>query len=191
MFAKLFNHRKTRKVLVQFRVLLGIIGYVVLLTFAQPTWFWPAFAVAVVGEAFQLWCFASLNKQQDLAYNGLYKHVRNPMYLGRFLLVVGYVLLLANTYVLVFVVPVYILYMWHRVQREERKLKVVLGEPYLRYQRHVNRFLPAIKGMPGGIIWFWSWRLFRQNHGWLNGGVVFVSFAVVYTWLFIFGVGGR
>jgi len=57
------------------------------LWFAGPRWLWPGFFVSMAGELIQLWCFASLDKNRDLACNGPYALTRNPMYLGRFLIV--------------------------------------------------------------------------------------------------------
>jgi len=180
-----FNHKRLRKVMVSYRLPLFVAGFTIVLHFAQPAWFLPALVVALVGEFIQLWCFASLNKQNTLAYNGLYGHVRNPMYLGRFLLVMGYVLLLGNWYVVLPVAVIYCLYMWHRVQREEGKLKGIFAHSYEDYCTQVNRFVPSVRGMPGGNLWFWSWRLFTQNHGWGNLGTVVLSFTILYVWFTI------
>jgi steroid 5-alpha reductase family enzyme len=151
---------------------------------AQPQNFWLAFAVSLFGELIQLWCFASLDKRSTLAYNGLYKHTRNPMYLGRFFIVLGYIILLGNLYMIAFSVIIYLPYMWYRVQREEKKLKKIFGSPYIEYSVLVNRFIPSWKGMPGGILWFWQWKLFNQNHGWINLSAMLLSFAVAFIWLY-------
>ncbi len=180
-----FHHKRLRKFVVSYRVPLLVAGFVIVLLFAQPAWFLSALVVALVGEFIQLWCFASLDKKSILAYNGLYKHVRNPMYLGRFFLVMGYVLLLGNWYVVLFVAVIYYLYMWHRVQREEGTLKGLFAHFYEDYCTQVNRFVPSVRGMPGGNLWFWSWRLFTQNHGWSNLGTVVLSFAILYMWFMI------
>ena len=164
----IFNNERWRKILVSIRVPLVVAGFVFVMSFAKIEWFWAAFAVSLFGELIQVWCFASLDKQGTLAYNGLYKHVRNPMYLGRFFIVLGYFLLLGNWYVIVPLATVYYLYMWHRVQREEKTLKKVFGQPYNDYCEKVNRFMPSFKGMPGGKFLFWRWKLLKQNHGPLN-----------------------
>ncbi len=183
---KLFNNEKWRKALVAIRVPLAVAGFIFVMSFAEMKWFWPAFAVSLFGEFIQVWCFASLDKQGTLAYNGLYKYVRNPMYLGRFFIVVGYFTLLGldKTWIWMVIVPlaiVYYLYMWHRVQREEKTLKGVFGQPYLDYCETVNRFIPSFRGMSGGKLLFWRWKLLKQNHGPLNFAAMLMSYMAAYT----------
>jgi protein-S-isoprenylcysteine O-methyltransferase Ste14 len=79
----LFNHPALRRTLVRLRVPLFLALGIALLWFADRSWFLPALGVSLFGEAIQLWCFASLQKNQVLAANGPYALVRNPMYLGR------------------------------------------------------------------------------------------------------------
>jgi len=179
------NHKRLRKLLLLYRLPLLIAGFALVMYAAQPQLFWPAFAVSLFGELIQLWCFASLDKKSTLAYNGLYKHTRNPMYLARFFIVLGYFILLGNVYMIIPVVIIYVPYMWYRVQREEKKLKQIFGNPYLEYCKQINRFIPSLKGMPGGNFWFWKWKLFNQNHGWINLSAMLISFAVAYAWLII------
>ena len=180
----IFNNKQSRKLLLLYRLPLWIVGFILIMSVAQPQLFWFAFAVSLFGELIQLWCFASLDKRSTLAYNGLYKHTRNPMYLGRFFIVLGYIILLGNLYMIAFSVIIYLPYMWYRVQREEKKLKKIFGSPYIEYSVLVNRFIPSWKGMPGGILWFWQWKLFNQNHGWINLSAMLLSFAVAFIWLY-------
>ena len=176
------NHESFRKVLLSYRKLLVPIGLAVLFYFSDPAWFLYAFGVSMFGELIQLWCFASLDKQSELAFNGLYKYTRNPMYLGRFFIVLGYFLLLGQPYVIIPLIIIYYLYMWHRVQREEAKLIKIFGQPYQDYCNTVNRFIPSPKGMPGGTVRIWKWKLFNQNHGGINLAGMLVSYAAAYIW---------
>ena len=57
------------------------------------------------GEAIQLWCFASLDKGRTLAFNGPYALVRNPMYLGRYFILLGGLMLLGNAWLLLVCSP--------------------------------------------------------------------------------------
>ena len=90
--------------------------------------------------------------------------VRNPMYLGRFFIVLGALMLLGQVWLLVLFAVGYWFYMANRVGREEARLKQVLGLPYIDYCAGVNRFIP---GAPyrGEPVFVWDWRLFGQNHG--------------------------
>ena len=45
------------------------------------------------GQLIQTWCFASLVKNWQLTERGPYLMCRNPMYIGRYFLILGFVLL--------------------------------------------------------------------------------------------------
>ncbi len=158
--------------------------FVFLLLFTRYDWFWIALATSLAGEFIQLWCFASLDKNKTLACNGPYKYVRNPMYLGRFFIVIGYILLLRNWFFIVLTIIVYGFYMVNRVKREEKILGAVFGPDYISYCRQINRFLPSfLRSMKNGTAWYWNWRLFRQNNGMRNLFFTLISYAVIWAWL--------
>jgi protein-S-isoprenylcysteine O-methyltransferase Ste14 len=162
-----FNHAGFRAAFVKARVPLGVLVAAGLLYFAQPRWFWMGLAVSMCGELVQLWSFASLDKNASLACNGPYAVVRNPMYLGRYFIILGAVLLLGSVWAALLYTLVFYFYVVNRVKREEARLRPVLGRPYEDYCAHVRRFLPwaPYKGNP---VLYWNRRLFRQNHGWSN-----------------------
>ncbi len=177
-----FSNPFLRGVLTAYRVLIVLTLFALLLFFAEPGWYWPAFAVALFGEFIQLWCFASLDKQGELAFNGLYKHVRNPMYLGRFFVVLGFLLLLHIWFTIPVMTVLYFFYMNNRVKREEKVLTEIFGASYQDYCKKVNRFLPSLRGMDGGTLWVWEWRLFVQNHGWTNLAGVLTGLVAAFIW---------
>jgi len=165
----LFNNAALRKVLVRYRMVLGIA--LVALLFWQLGWraehFWPAFAVSMIGEFIQLWCFASLDKNATLAFRGPYSLVRNPMYLGRYFIVLGLLLLLdqGRLPVIIGYTVIYWFYMVNRVKREEALLKGVFGQSYADYCAEVRPFLPRLTPCSNGTLAFWDKRLFRNCNG--------------------------
>jgi protein-S-isoprenylcysteine O-methyltransferase Ste14 len=163
----IFNHPGLRAVWAKARVPVALAAVAALLWFLDPSWLWAGFAVSMLGEFIQLWCFASLNKQVDLACNGPYTLVRNPMYLGRFFILLGAVMLPGNAWLILAYVVIYHFYMVNRVKREEARLRPILGAPYTDYCAKVNRFLPVRK-YPGSTLAYWDWKLLRQNHGWAH-----------------------
>lgn len=148
----------------------------------EPVWFWIGFGVSMLGEFIQLWCFASLKKEKVLACRGPYVLVRNPMYLGRYFIVLGVFLLLGKPGLWA-VVPYslfYWFYMYNRVRREEAKLIGIFGADYEAYCRNVNRFLPSPRGGNFRNVFFWRWELLAGNHGWLNAVGLLAAYAVLY-----------
>lgn len=187
-----FNHAGLRKFWCRIRYPFAAVLLVVLAGLCwrfpiQPTWFWTGFGVSMVGEFIQLWCFASLKKEKILACRGPYVLVRNPMYLGRFLIILGLILLFGQP-ALWTVIPYaigYWYYMVNRVGREEAKLTGIFGESYQAYCRDVNRFLPSLRGGHLGQILHWNWELLAGNHGWLNLASLLAVYALFYVVAFV------
>lgn len=184
----LFNNVALRKFLVRYRIVLGIA--LVVLLFWQLGWraenFWLAFAVSMVGEFIQLWCFASLDKNSTLAFRGPYSLVRNPMYLGRYFIILGMLLLLDSGRLAVIIVytVLYWFYMTNRVKREEALLKEVFGQSYADYCAEVRPFLPRLTPCSNGTLAFWDGRLFRNCHGSRNLIATLVVWGLIALLLF-------
>lgn len=181
---RLFNHRGLRRLLRRIRIPTALIAATILAFNIKPEWFWIGLAISAVGELMQLWCFAALHKEQTLATNGPYKVVRNPMYLARFLLLLGCVMFLGNWAVLLAFAVIYYFYMVNRVRREEIRLQEVFGEPYRDYCRRVSRFVPFRGISPRGDFWFFKLDYFIENHGPRNGLAQLAYYALCYVLTF-------
>lgn len=162
----IFNHPGLRSFLVKLRVPLMLLLAVAIVRYVDHRWLWPGFVVSMMGEFIQLWCFASLDKNSTLAARGPYSVVRNPMYLGRFFILFGILMLLGIWWLLVIFAVGYWFYMVNRVGREEARLRQLFGAPYEDYCEAVHRFVPG--PVYQGPLAFWNWSLFRQNHGAVN-----------------------
>lgn len=76
-----------------------------------------------------------------LVTDGIYRHTRNPMYLGLTLLLLGAALLFGSVGALL-PVPVFLLIVRQRfVLGEERFLEDIFGAEYLAYKQRVRRWL--------------------------------------------------
>jgi protein-S-isoprenylcysteine O-methyltransferase Ste14 len=182
---EIFNNKMLRSVLLKLRYPIFLVAAVILITQIEPSWFLPGLIVCLFGEFIQLWCFASLDKNKTLAIKGPYMLTRNPMYIGRFFLLLGCLLLAGNIWVILVFTVLYYFYMVNRVKREEKKLRVVFGEAYGDYCEDVNRFVPSFKGTDWRSLWFFKWHLLLKNNGHWNLLAVLISLLVFY--LFAFG----
>ena len=84
--------RKKATPIQRFRVPLGFLFAAVFLYFAKPetpTLFIGG-AIAVVGLLTRAWASGHIRKNQNLAVSGPYSYTRNPLYLGSFILGVGF-----------------------------------------------------------------------------------------------------
>lgn len=183
---EIFNNKAVRSVLLKLRYPIFLVFFIILIPQIKPSWFWPGFVVCLFGELIQLWCFASLEKNRTLAVKGLYMLMRNPMYIGRFFLLLGCLLITGNVWVILVFIMLYYFYMVNRVKREERKLRILFGEAYENYCLNVNRFVPSFKRVDWKLLWFFRWNILLQNNGHWNLIAVLISFAVFYFFTFIY-----
>lgn len=80
---------------------------------------------------------------QQLVEGGPYSLVRNPMYLGIFLIGLGVVCVLFNWWVTLLFLVVFIIRYALLIFKEEKRLLAVFGSAYAAYMRRVPRIVPG------------------------------------------------
>ena len=75
-----------------------------------------------------------------LVTEGIFKWLRNPMYVGATLILAGLAILLASDWMLVMTIVFVPVIHFGVVKREERYLAAKFGEPYRQYQARVSRY---------------------------------------------------
>jgi protein-S-isoprenylcysteine O-methyltransferase Ste14 len=76
---------------------------------------------------------------------GLYRYVRNPQYVGVFLVLIGEALLARAGILLAYAVLLMIAYHLFVLFHEEPRLGRVFGESYARYRETVPRWVPRYR----------------------------------------------
>jgi protein-S-isoprenylcysteine O-methyltransferase Ste14 len=76
---------------------------------------------------------------------GPYAYVRNPMYIGGFILIVGFGLYHSSVSILILSVILLIALHFFVLFVEEPNLERMFGKSYLEYKKNVNRWLPKLK----------------------------------------------
>ena len=139
-----------------------------LLYFAEPSWHTVVIGVPfiVIGEFLRMWAVGyagastrarSLGAARDLVTTGPYSYVRNPLYLGNFLLSFG-VCLVANVYWLIAVLIIgYFSQYLPIIALEEGYLLESCGQVYQMYQEQVPRFVPRFSPYPNPSTHDFSW----------------------------------
>jgi len=84
---------------------------------------------------------------EDLVTEGLFRHSRNPMYVGKFFMVLGPGLASNSWFALIGICAAY-LFMYHAVTlAEEAYLRQKFGAAFDEYCRQVPRWLPRLRGL--------------------------------------------
>lgn len=116
-------------------------------------WYWLGLLPLVAGGAGVVWCtytFAirgrgtpfPLDPPRRLVVFGLYRHVRNPMYLGVFTTLLGEALVWRSAWLLAYAFAVFAVQIAFSIVVEEPQLRRRFGEPYARYAADVPRIVP-------------------------------------------------
>ena len=128
----------------RWRVPLGFACAVLFLVFARPT-IWTLVvgaAVALPGLGLRAWASGHLRKNEALAITGPYAYTRNPLYLGSFLMGLGFTIA-AGQVLLVLVFIVMILGIYLPVMRvESATLAQLFGKKFDRYAEEVPLLFP-------------------------------------------------
>jgi protein-S-isoprenylcysteine O-methyltransferase Ste14 len=107
----------------------------------------------------------------NLVIKGFYAHVRNPMYIGNFLILTGLGIIYGSIYVYLIVIPLFSFIYLSIVVTEENYLKKQFGKEYEEYCKRVPRFLPNFRGIRKSLSEFrYDWRkVIRKDYGTLFG----------------------
>jgi len=176
-----FTNRSIRRFLSKTRYVLFVGLIVPAAYFMRPELLPAALGISLFGQLIQTWCLASLVKNRELSVRGPYLMVRNPMYLGRFFLILGFVVLFGNPWIVAGYTILYYPYMLYRVKGEEGRLRRVYTDDFEDYCRRVHRFLPSPRRLGDPAVWFFDKEMFLENHGHWNIVLTIIAYAAVYA----------
>jgi len=112
-----------------------------------------ALVLLAAGGAIYTWCvwdFASFGRgtpapidaPKRLVVRGLYRYVRNPMYVGVLTVILGWAVLFQSAQVLLYAIGIGVCFHLFVVLYEERRLAHQFGAEYREYCASVGRWLP-------------------------------------------------
>jgi len=125
-------------------------------------WRWPrptehyqylGLVLIALGTIFYLWCAwdfamagkgtpAPIDPPKELVVRGLYKYVRNPMYVGIISVLLGETFLFNSKRLLEYAAGGFLLILLFVIFYEEPALTKKFGESYKKYSSEVPRFIP-------------------------------------------------
>jgi protein-S-isoprenylcysteine O-methyltransferase Ste14 len=89
---------------------------------------------------------APVDAPRELVVQGLYRYVRNPMYVGVAIILLGELLLVRSTAFLMYAAAWFIIVNVFVILYEEPALRRRFGGSYDEYTRRVHRWIPQISG---------------------------------------------
>ncbi len=119
---------------------------------------WPALVPIGAGVALVTWCFwvfvvagrgtpAPWDAPRRVVAVGPYRRVRNPIYIGALMIVVGEAWLFLSLPLLLYVIAVAVGFHLIVVAYEEPRLSARFGEEYEAYRRSVPRWIPRRRSL--------------------------------------------
>jgi protein-S-isoprenylcysteine O-methyltransferase Ste14 len=123
--------------------------------FHSGSWRWLAYPLIAVGAAIYLGCVwnfafagrgtpAPIDPPKALIVRGLYRYVRNPMYMGVLLVLLGELIVFPSRQFLVYILLCFLAVNIFVLAYEEPVLSKKFGAAYLDYRRRVPRWIPRL-----------------------------------------------
>ena len=131
----------------RFRVPLGFLFGAVFLIFARPDLITLIVGgiVAIIGLLIRAWASGHIRKNQTLAISGPYAYTRNPLYLGSFIMGLGFTVT-SGVWWLGLIFAILFLGIYFPVMKAESKELIdIFGEEFEHYAKKVPLFIPRIR----------------------------------------------
>ncbi|HUI92759.1 MAG TPA: isoprenylcysteine carboxylmethyltransferase family protein [Chitinivibrionales bacterium] len=115
-----------------------------------------AFPLWIIGAVTVLWCFweftfkgrgtpAPVDPPKKLVVTGVYRQVRNPIYLGVLTIFIGYFFWFKSIWLLGYAAAAFVAFHLFITLYKEPKLKKKFGEAYEKYCKSVPRWIPKMR----------------------------------------------
>ena len=142
-------------------------------------------AIALLGQAWRVMIVGlayikrgGVNKKvhaDALVTDGIFRHCRNPLYVGNIIVVFGLFVIYNNPWLYLFGGAFFLISYMAIVAAEEKFLKAKFGVAYEDYMQRVNRWLPSLGGLSETLASMrFNWRrvLIKEYSTWTSWMVV-------------------
>jgi protein-S-isoprenylcysteine O-methyltransferase Ste14 len=119
---------------------------------------------------------------EELVTTGIFRHCRNPLYVGNILMLLGVGVLSNSLIYVAIIIPLFLLIYQAIVLAEEKFLRNKFGASFDQYCRSVNRWVPSLKGIGQtfrsmDFRWKrWILKEYNTQYIWLTGIVLIILF---------------
>jgi len=125
---------------------LGLILLLVCAYFAMPAGeprIVAGFMLAAIGQAWRIYAAGVIHKNRQLASTGAYSLVRHPLYLGNFLILVGFAIASGNWIVMAVVAFFFLFYYPAAIRYEDYKLEGIFGDEWRAWSKNIPGMFPT------------------------------------------------
>ena len=148
-----------------------LIASIVLLVFIAQPKIWSVLAGGIfvlTGELIRVWAAGHLRRNQEVTTSGPYAYLRDPLYLGRLFLIIGFCVM-ATRYGLYLFLPVGLCvfaysYMPRKHKKEMGRLEKHFGEGYKQYASYCRSLMPRLRPYARSDTRNWSASLFWNEN---------------------------
>jgi hypothetical protein len=151
--------------LYRWRVRSGPWALLAALFLARPAWRSLGIGAAVgsLGLIVRAWAAGHIQKEKRLAITGPYRHSRNPLYVGNFILGIG-ITTAVNSWWGAAVFILYFALFYPPVIREEcERMRRIFPDQYEDYASRVPLFLPRLTPAQASEDGRFRWSLYKRN----------------------------
>ena len=141
-------------------------------------------ALITFGELLRIWATGHLEKNKNLTTSGPYGYIKNPMYAGSFVILMGFNMLAINPYILYIIlvelVAFMLVYIPTKRRIESTRLIEKFGPAYEDYDKNVPDYIPRrLTAYKSQNPKAWTWRVFWENQEVQVGFAVLVGTAAI------------
>ena len=132
---------------VRYRVRISYFFAAAYFIFVEPKikYFFSGLIFILVGEAIRIWASGYVRKNSRLTTEGPYSYVRNPLYLGNFLIGTGFTIISGSVFwIFLYLLSFFTIYV-NLIKREEEKLFELFGTEFVNYKDNVPMLIPRFK----------------------------------------------
>jgi len=101
------------------------------------------FAMAAVGQIWRIYAAGVIYKNRKLASTGAYSLVRHPLYLGNFLILVGFAIAGGNWIVMAVVAFFFLFYYPAAIRYEDHKLEGIFEDEWRAWSKNIPGMFPT------------------------------------------------
>jgi len=164
--------RRMHKWLLLARIPASILMALAILLFARPTpiSLLTGLLIVSLGESLRIWASGHIHKMAEVTQTGPYAMCRHPLYLGHFIIALGFCAVASSWIAFAVVIPAFFIMYAPTWKNEERYLTDQFGDVYQDYMKTTPALLPRFNR--ACLSGSFDWQLVRKHREWNHIGLL-------------------